>query len=218
MSSSRFMAKSLNIVTRAQQFGFTWVPSLSLSGDLLGMSHTITYNSYKILNYTAQKNPAGARLKPSRLLANHPTTEADGGSGEDSQSLLPAALWVDTAELGSWATELINNTLASWLSGRMSGGNKAQRAPPGAFQGPFLLQNWEVCVDDNVRYEVRPSATGYSKVVNSLFPLNWVRTDSGKVRDTMQTMVLDPIRERLSGLDTQAQSRCSQRIQGKISR
>ncbi|QRW12360.1 capsular polysaccharide export protein [Ceratobasidium sp. AG-Ba] len=218
MSSSRFMAKSLNIVTRAQQFGFASVPLRSLSGDLLGMSHTLTYDSYKILDYTARKNPAGARLKSSRLLAVHNTTEADGSYREDVQSLMPAALEVDTEELGLWVTQLINNTLASWLWGRMGGGDKSQRAPPGAFQGPLLLQDWNVCVDVNVRYEIRSSTTGYSKVVNSLFPLNWVKTDSSKVWDTMQTMVLDPIRERLAGMSPQARSHYSQRIRGEISR
>ncbi|QRV97793.1 capsular polysaccharide export protein [Ceratobasidium sp. AG-Ba] len=218
MSSSRYMAKSLSIVARARQFGFVSIPSRCLSSDCLGMSHALSLNCYKILRYAARKNPAGARIKGSTLTVTERTYEAHQSNPGTSQDVCPAVAMIDGHELTGWLVEHINHTLASWLWARMTPGDKVQRVPLHAFHGPFLLRNWTTCVDATVTYRIRPSRSGYSNVVNFLFPRNWQLMDVGKVWGTLQTMLLDPIQERLVSLDPVARTQCSQLMRTEISR
>lgn len=70
MSSHRSMVKDLHIISRARRFGIASIPQERLGPDWLRMSGPVTVDRYPILKYIARKNPAGARIKHSSLLAD----------------------------------------------------------------------------------------------------------------------------------------------------
>ncbi|QRV99210.1 capsular polysaccharide export protein [Ceratobasidium sp. AG-Ba] len=140
MSSSRFMAKSLSIVARARQFGFASVPMRCLSDDRLGMINTLSFSSYKILDYTARKNPAGARLKSARLLNSQ--VELLTGTPTSFSHSPPIIHAVNETELRTWLVSHVNQTLEA-LSNSVIGNNVRSPTPVIAFANLKLdMQRW----------------------------------------------------------------------------
>ncbi|KAG9083113.1 hypothetical protein FRC06_004693 [Ceratobasidium sp. 370] len=217
MSSSRFMVKTLGIVTRARRFGIASVPIDQLSGDFLGMRGTLTFEDYKILTYTGRKNPAGARMKSSRLPPTEmQETEDHTLDTRSGASTFPSpAHMANRDELG-WVIGLVNEALATWIWGRMNEGDKARNPNPAIFRGPLLLSRWQRCVDPGVQYQVRSSPTGFNKAKAYFYPPNWVLLEKGRVWQTLQDVFFDQIIQRLSTMDDKHQASYSRRVRSAI--
>ncbi|QRW13081.1 capsular polysaccharide export protein [Ceratobasidium sp. AG-Ba] len=180
---------------------------------------TLPLDAYKILRYGARKNPAGARIKSSHLA--DPTRIADTMlplSREHDEQSEESTNDLDDDELRAWVAQHVNQTLGAWLWGCMAPGDKLQRTPGSAFCGPLVLRDWRRCVDQSIQYQTRQSASGFSKVVQFLFPPNWHISNVGRIWDTLELAVLDPIIARLDPLDPPSRRQYSQFIQAEISR
>jgi hypothetical protein len=219
MSSSRYMIKQLEIVSRARRFGFASVPTDRLSDDLLGMRSTLAFAEYKILDYTARKNPAGARLKSSRLPQNEPratlgSASASRSNASATQNFTPGSIHADY----DWVVPLVNETLAGWLWGRMAEGDKARSASTAVFRGPFLLSRWEQCVDTGVQRGIRRSPHGFTKAQKYFSPPNWVLSNAGTVWLTLTEVFFSQITQRLEGLDYEQRATYSSGVRSAIAR
>ncbi|KAG8735605.1 hypothetical protein FRC10_010359 [Ceratobasidium sp. 414] len=205
MSSSRDMAKQLQLVSRAICYGMASVPPDQLGQDFLRMRGVITAEQYPILDYIARKNPAGARIKTSLL--------HQGSAGEHSGS---------GGELGwsqgdqEWVERLVNISLAGWLWARMPVQDLATGARASVHHGPFLLQGWQRAVDEGVQHSVRPSKDGFNKVLDKLFPPNWVSDQLGRHWDSLHVVVLQPIQERLEEVAPDLQAAYSSQLRKSI--
>ncbi|KAG8737094.1 hypothetical protein FRC10_008586 [Ceratobasidium sp. 414] len=216
MSSSRFMAKSLDIMSRVRRFGFASVPMERLSEDLLGMHGSLSLEDYKVLQYTARKNPAGARIKTSRLpVTKGPEIDHSHTHNHTQATLSNATVFTVTDDL-TWVPKLVNQTLAPWIWGQINEGDKRAGLGPSAFHGPLLLSRWKNCADVGVRSLVRPSANGFHKVQANFIPNNWVLLGRGKIWQTLDELFFDQIRERISVVDSRNQLVYSKRIHAAI--
>ncbi|KAG9128200.1 hypothetical protein FRC07_003131 [Ceratobasidium sp. 392] len=207
MSSSRYMAKNLEILDRARRFGFASVPANRLSDDLLGMSTALDFGSYKILDYSARKNPAGARIKPSRLppTSEH-ATESAREHATTSRVSRPTSGAMPVVAHAAWAEELVNQTLASWIWGRMNEGDKARGVAPNFFHGPLVLSRWQTCVDTGVKFKVRAFANGFDKALANFIPTNWVLSERGRIWQTLQIIFLDQVIDHIAEISPEQQN------------
>jgi hypothetical protein len=132
MSSSRDMVKDF-ILARARTFEITSLPPHPLAEDLLRMSGEIIFSTYKILRYTARKNPAGARLKIPLLLQQQQdkVQQLASSAGIESPTQSKNA-WSEQDQ--EWTRSLVDNTLSSWFWGRLSEQDRGR-----GVQGPLIL-------------------------------------------------------------------------------
>lgn len=79
MSSSRDMANDFGITSRARRFGIASIPPDRLSPDFVRVEGLLEFKRYAILDHTAKKNPAGARMKTSHA----PKVHSSGLAGNE---------------------------------------------------------------------------------------------------------------------------------------
>ncbi|QRW17505.1 capsular polysaccharide export protein [Rhizoctonia solani] len=206
MSSSRYMAKGLGILSRAMSYGFA------------------SFTEYKILQYSARHTPAGARLKPTLSLSktdqfiiralenmqqknaakrvmrtgkkliqksNNPTTPSNSA---------PCQLTTETEDF-VFFDHLINEDLSGWLWSKFPIQDQTEVPNLRSFEGPFQLKLWKNSVGPGVKCKSRISWAGFQNVISQLFPDDWVMKDRGQMWDSYQAVVLDPIIKRLEQED-----------------
>ncbi|KAG9096971.1 hypothetical protein FRC06_008148 [Ceratobasidium sp. 370] len=205
MSSSRDMAKRLQLVSRAIRYGMASVPPDQLGQDFLRIRGVIAVEQYPILQYIARKNPAGARIKASvlhqRSAEEHSGSENELGWNQGDQE---------------WAERLVNITLAGWLWARMPVQDLVTGVRANVHHGPLLLQGWQRAVDKGVDYGVRPSQDGFNKVLDKIFPPNWVSKGPGRHWESLHIVVLQPIQERLEDVAPDLRAAYSSRLRRSI--
>ncbi|KAG8721062.1 hypothetical protein FRC08_016035 [Ceratobasidium sp. 394] len=203
MSSSRDMAKRLQLVSRAIRYGMASVPPDQLGQDFLRIRGVITAQQYPILDYIARKSPAGARLKTSLLRQEAECFCPEQGTG-----------WSQGDQ--EWVERLVKITLAGWLWARMPVQDLATGVHPNVHHGPFLLQGWQRAVDEGVHYSVRQSKDGFNKVLDKLLPPNWVSKQLGRHWESLHIVVLQPIRERLEEVGPDLRTAYSSQLRKSI--
>ncbi|KAG8777710.1 hypothetical protein FRC12_000239 [Ceratobasidium sp. 428] len=211
MSPSRFMFKSLGIMGRVRRRGFASVPKERLSEDLLGMSSSLAFGDFTILKYSARKNPAGARIKTSHLPPVSHLVSESLTVQRPTYSSRQQATSTGSHEL-TWVEPLVNRTLATWIWGRLADSDKCPGQSAASYYGPLLLSRWQHCMDTGVRYAVRPSTTGFQKAQLVFSPPNWVLLGRGKVWQTLQSVFLDQVYERVLSMPEQQRITFSQQV------
>ncbi|KAG8713535.1 hypothetical protein FRC09_018609 [Ceratobasidium sp. 395] len=215
MSPSRFMFKNLGIMHRVRRFGFASVPKDRLSDDCLGMASALSFEEFTILKYAARKNPAGARIKTSRLAVIPGAPAEDRSAQTTVRHPRPLSSVAGDADF-TWVLPLVNQTLATWIWGRLNEGDKRREAVASHYHGPLVLSRWRRCVDIGVQYEVRPSTTGFQKAQAAFTPPNWVLLGRGKVWQTLQTIFLNNVLDHISSISEEHQPAYSQRVRSAI--
>ncbi|GAB1526754.1 hypothetical protein RhiTH_009926 [Rhizoctonia solani] len=236
MSSSRYMAKGLGILSRAMSYGFASVNPAALSPDCCGMSRSLQFTEYKILQYSARHTPAGARLKPTlslsktdqfiiRALENMQQKNAAKRVMRTGKKLIqksnnpttpsnsaPRRLTTETEDF-VFFDHLINEDLSGWLWSKFPIQDQTEAPNLRSFEGPFQLKLWKNSVGPGVKCESRISRAGFQNVISQLFPDDWVMKDRGQMWDSYQAVVLDPIIKRLEQEDeANRATRASDRI------
>ncbi|KAF8748025.1 hypothetical protein RHS01_11123 [Rhizoctonia solani] len=234
MSSSRYMAKGLGILSRAMSYGFASVNPAALSPDCCGMSRSLQFTEYKILQYSARHTPAGARLKPTlslsktdqfiiRALENMQQKNAAKRVMRTGKKLIqksnnpttpsnsaPRRLTTETEDF-VFFDHLINEDLSGWLWSKFPIQDQTEAPNLRSFEGPFQLKLWKNSVGPGVKCESRISRAGFQNVISQLFPDDWVMKDRGQMWDSYQAVVLDPIIKRLEQED---EANCATRASG----
>lgn len=109
--------------------------------------------------------------------------------------------------------DMINGTLAVWIWARLPVQDRLTGASRAAHLGPLRITRWHHTADQLSQHEVRPSSTGFDRVVAMMLPQNWVQEGFHGAWSTYDRVFLEPIRARLSSMDDQ--SRPSYSIQAR---
>lgn len=224
MSSSRAMAARLQLIARAEHFGFATVPSHLLSPCLTRIQDHIEREDWTILKYLQRNQPSGARLKSS-LLSKEPRPLPEQVPTHAPSSALPATNfedahshynWTEQDEL--WSQHMINDVLSRWLWARHPRSNPQCRAD--LMRGPWKLSRWISLTVEDTRHDRRTrKPLGFLDVINELLPSDWVcNKKSHKQWNTYQASVLDPIRSRIDAHRGPSKTRYTAAIRAALER
>ncbi|CCO37753.1 hypothetical protein BN14_11913 [Rhizoctonia solani AG-1 IB] len=216
---------------------------MALAPDLCGMTPALEFRDYKILQYTSRHNPAGARLKPTVSLSKSDRTILEGIKRIQEKQAQKRTIRIgqrmlqgnqvvtgDThtalgqhpadAEDFLFFERLINNDLVAWLWSKFPARDRTEKPDRFSYQAPFKLRHWNKSVAPAVYYTKRTSRTGFNVVINKLFPADWTIKDRGKIWESYQTLILNPIARRLEGggEGTRGQAARTEEYQGWINR
>ncbi|KAG9099581.1 hypothetical protein FS749_000904 [Ceratobasidium sp. UAMH 11750] len=212
MSSSRSMAKDLQLVSRAIRYGFVSILATRLGPDLCRMDGHVSIGKYPILKYVNRKNPAGARLKTG--LRRWGSNSCDTNNTSKAAEPQGEAVW--TEEDKAWVEGLVNDRLARWLWTRLPEHDRAEKGRPEAYRGPLLLRNWQTVVGPGVQYAVRKHQSGFEKVAMMLFPPNWIFTPGDRQWESLAPAVLESIQEHIEDAPSHMQAEYSRRMRDAI--
>ncbi|KAG8691565.1 hypothetical protein FRC11_000933 [Ceratobasidium sp. 423] len=196
MSPSREMVTLLRIVERCRRYGIPSIPPEYLSADLTRIAGDVAFKQFSIVKYMLRKNPAGARLKGSRATATNTARDSNRQPGRSQPDGAPC-LGIWNADDDKWAKDMVNNVLAAWLWARLPIQDLRRNPPRRVHKGPFMLLAWSQCVDTNVEKLEGPPNDKFNKMVELLFPNNWILTQEATCWKTYDPAFLEPIRNRI---------------------